>query len=543
MGAASRSSRLTRKGPVPGPARPLNLMPVPASVKFGAGRVPISTATTVALKGFVDDRLRAAVQRAMRRLEGRTGLAMSRAWAVDPAGDARRDVSGTGRPLPTIGEDESYTLDASATGRAARRHGRRRDSRPRDLAAARLRRSRRILLPGRRDPGSPAVSLARTADRRRPPLRTGGGHQARARRHGRRQAERPPLAPERGSGLPRREPQVSEAARARLRRRSTTRRIRFATSSPTPRSAASASCPSSTCPVTSTSWVVGVSRAGQRARPVPDRAAVRRLRRRRSIRRGRRPTSSSTASSARWLTLFPDPYWHIGGDENNGKQWEANPAIQSFMKAQGSRTPHALQSVFQPARLRILRKHGKRMMGWDEILQPGLPEGSRHPVVARAASHSSRRRKQGYDGVLSAGYYIDLMNPRREHYAVDPLPGGRDLTRRRSAHILGGEATMWGEWVRPETIDSRIWPRTAAIAERFWSPAASHGRRRHVPAAARGQPALEELGLTHERNGDVLLRRLTGERDVSILKVLPASSNRSRATSAAVSNDGRPSGR
>jgi len=78
--------------------------------------------------------------------------------------------------------------------------------------------------------------------------------------------------------------------------------------------------------------------------------------------------------------------------------------------------------------------------------------------------------KQGYDGVLSAGYYIDLLETAARHYAVDPLPANSGLSDAEAAHILGGEATMWGEWVSPDTIDSRIWPRAAAIAERFWSP-------------------------------------------------------------------------
>ena len=109
------------------------------------------------------------------------------------------------------------------------------------------------------------------------------------------------------------------------------------------------------------------------------------------------------------------------------------------------------------------------MMGWDEIFQPGLPK--------EAVVHSWRGQKSlfdaakaGYDGVLSAGYYIDLLETAARHYAVDPLPANSGLTDAEAAHVLGGEATMWGEWVGPETIDSRVWPRAAAIAERFWSP-------------------------------------------------------------------------
>jgi len=57
-----------------------------------------------------------------------------------------------------------------------------------------------------------------------------------------------------------------------------------------------------------------------------------------------------------------------------------------------------------------------------------------------------------------------------DHYLNDPIPADSTLTAEERRHILGGEACMWGEYVSPETIDSRLWPRTAAIAERLWSP-------------------------------------------------------------------------
>ena len=76
----------------------------------------------------------------------------------------------------------------------------------------------------------------------------------------------------------------------------------------------------------------------------------------------------------------------------------------------------------------------------------------------------------GYASILSNGYYIDLIFPASDHYLNDPLPADTTLTESEQQLILGGEATMWAEYVTDETVDSRIWPRTAAIAERFWSP-------------------------------------------------------------------------
>jgi len=217
--------------------------------------------------------------------------------------------------------------------------------------------------------------------------------------------------------------------------------------------------------------------------------------------------------------LFPDAYMHIGGDENQGKQWDRNPQIQAFMKAKGLKDNHALQSYFNTRLLEILRKHGKTMMGWEEIFHADLPKD----VVIqswRGPASLAEAAKKGYNGVLSAGYYIDLSFPTSQHYAIDPIAANSTLTPSEAEHVLGGEATMWSEWVSPETIDSRIWPRTAAIAERLWSPRTVTNvddmyRRLDVISVR-----LEELGLTHEKNQAMLLRRLAGGRDMGPLQTL-----------------------
>ena len=168
--------------------------------------------------------------------------------------------------------------------------------------------------------------------------------------------------------------------------------------------------------------------------------------------------------------LFPDPYLHIGGDEVEGHQWDANPAIQAFKKKNGLADNSALQAYFNKRLLRILTKHGKKMVGWDEIFQPGLPTD----IVI----HSWRGQKalveaagKGYQGILSNGWYIDLCQSAEYHYLNDPIPADSPLGEAQRKLVLGGEATMWSELATSETIDSRIWPRTAAIAERLWSPA------------------------------------------------------------------------
>lgn len=217
--------------------------------------------------------------------------------------------------------------------------------------------------------------------------------------------------------------------------------------------------------------------------------------------------------------LFPDPYMHIGGDENNGKQWDANTHIQQFMKDHHLTDNHALQAYFNNRLLKILTKYHKRMVGWDEILHPDMPTNI---VIQswRGRDSMIRAAREGYQTILSNGYYIDLIQPTAYHYLNDPAPADLPLTEAQRKMILGGEATMWSEMVSPETIDSRIWPRTAAIAERFWSPAHIRDvddmyRRLEVISFH-----LEELGLTHLKNYPMMLRRLCNNQDIGPLRNL-----------------------
>ena len=217
--------------------------------------------------------------------------------------------------------------------------------------------------------------------------------------------------------------------------------------------------------------------------------------------------------------LFPDEYFHIGGDENNGVAWGKNSEIQKFMKENNIPDKHALQAYFNNRVLKILTKHGKKMIGWEEILHKEMPKNI---VIQawRSKKTLAKAVKRGYQAILSRGYYIDLIKPTHKHYLNEPIPEDSNLTTSQKDLILGGEATMWGEFVTEETIDSRIWPRTAAIAERFWSPAevkdVDDMYRRLETISFR----LEELGLTHKKNYPMLLRRLTRNQDITPLRNL-----------------------
>ncbi len=217
--------------------------------------------------------------------------------------------------------------------------------------------------------------------------------------------------------------------------------------------------------------------------------------------------------------LFPDAYMHIGGDENEGKQWDASSEIQAFMKQNGLKNNHELQTYFNKRILKFLQNNNKIMMGWDEIFQPDLPKD----VVIhswRGQEALAKAANQGFSGVLSNGFYIDLMHPASEHYLVDPLPTDTTLSAEEQKRVLGGEATMWSEWVSPETIDSRIWSRMPAIAERLWSPQNVRDVEDMYRRLEIIKIQLEELGLTHKRNQEVLLRRLAGGKDISALQTL-----------------------
>ncbi|MGA8501677.1 MAG: family 20 glycosylhydrolase [Candidatus Sulfotelmatobacter sp.] len=217
--------------------------------------------------------------------------------------------------------------------------------------------------------------------------------------------------------------------------------------------------------------------------------------------------------------IFPDHFMHIGGDENNGVEWKANPRIQAFVREHNLRDTAALQNYFNQRLLKILEKHGKHMIGWDEILTPDLPKD----VVVqswRGFDSLAAGAKAGYSSILSAGYYLNLMSTAAAHYLVDPLPQASGLSPEEQARILGGEACMWNEQTTSRDIDSRIWPRAAAIAERFWSPRdvdnVDDMYRRLTVESLR----LEALGLTHISQEGVSLRMLAGTEKIDPLVIL-----------------------
>jgi len=225
--------------------------------------------------------------------------------------------------------------------------------------------------------------------------------------------------------------------------------------------------------------------------------------------------------------LFPDKYFHIGGDENEGKNWENNPDIIAFMEENNLKHPHDLQAYFNNKLYKILSSHGKEMMGWEEIQNDAIPKGALIQSWRgvnegeKPGASLSKAVKKGYNAILSNGFYIDLLLPASSHYSTEFVPEGIELTEEEESRILGGEATMWSELITPITLDSRVWPRTAAIAEKFWSTKNNtqniENMYYRLNAASK---RLERIGSKHKSNQDVIIRNISNYNQPEIVKVL-----------------------
>jgi hexosaminidase len=496
-----------------------NLMPTPADVHFQSGKLAVGASFSVAVSGHNDRRMEAGIDRAMRRLEGRIGMELRRGLATDAPGPTLviecREAGGS---VPSLDEDESYSLEVTG-GRAVLKA-------PTVVGALRGLETLLQLVESDRDgyyipwvkvedkPRFRWRGLLFDSSRHFQPLEVikrnldgmaavklnvfhwhltdDQGFRIESKKY-------PKLTGMGSDGLFYTQDQAREIIAY-----AADRGIRVV--------------PEFDLPGHATSWVVGHPELASAPGPYQ-------IERQPGI---FDPTLDPTneevyqfldAFFGEMAALFPDEYMHIGGDENEGKQWDRNPQIQAFMKERGIKNNHSLQAYFTMRLARILQKHKKRVMGWEEIMADDL---HRDVVIHswRGPDSLAEAVKKGFSGVLSAGYYIDLSYPTSNHYRVEPVAADKNLSRQEEARILGGEATMWSEYVSPETIDSRIWPRTAAIAERFWSPRSVADVDDMYRRLAVTSVRLEELGLTHEKNYRSLLRRMAGGKEIGPLETL-----------------------
>ena len=187
------------------------------------------------------------------------------------------------------------------------------------------------------------------------------------------------------------------------------------------------------------------------------------------------------------MDLFPGKYIHLGGDEAIKRQWKTSPAIQSQMKALGLRNEEALQSWLMEQMGRYLAEHGRTMVGWDEILQGGVP--STATVMSwRGTQGAITAAHLGHDVVLSPAptLYFDNLQSRR-----DDEPAGRlaiatlsqvynfevmptVLSAEEGRHVLGAQANLWSEYLlSPWYVQHAAFPRVAALSEAVWSQPSS----------------------------------------------------------------------
>ena len=497
----------------------LSLLPVPSTMQAGTGQLPVTQLFSVAIEGYKDPRLERAVVRFLRDVTLRTGLPVGAEIAEGNKATLVIRADHASKPVQELGEDESYALEVSAAGAKL--------TAPNSLGI--MHGLQTFLQLMEITPAGFAVPAARIEDSPRFPWR---GLMIDVSRHFiymdtlKRNVDAMAavkmnvlhlhLSDDQGFRLESKEfPKLTQlgsdglfytqAEMRELIAYAGDRGIRIV--------------PEFDMPGHSTAWFVGypalASAPGsyqiERRWGIFDPALD--------------PTREEIYKFldkfiGEMAELFPDQYFHIGGDEVNGKQWDANPKIQQFMHAHKIKNNEALQQYFTLQAEKIVSKHRKTMVGWDEILGPGMPESI---VIQswRGQDSLALAAQQGYRGILSSGYYLDGMGRAGQYYLVDPMSNAdAKLTPAQQKLILGGEVCMWAEFISDTSIDSRIWPRAAAVAERLWSAQQvqdSDSMYRRLDATSQ---LLEQLGLRHRTNTSVALARAAGTENIAPLLML-----------------------
>lgn len=171
------------------------------------------------------------------------------------------------------------------------------------------------------------------------------------------------------------------------------------------------------------------------------------------------------------VALFPGRYIDIGGDECPKERWLHCPRCQAKMKEAHLATGEALQSYFIGRIEKFLESKGRRLIGWDEILEGGLAPNA--TVMSwRGMGGGITAAKAGHDVVMAPGEWTYFDNPKtpiEKVYSFEPVP--QELSPAQAAHVLGAEAEMWADLHPSEKeIEALVYPRATALAEVLWSP-------------------------------------------------------------------------
>jgi hexosaminidase len=173
------------------------------------------------------------------------------------------------------------------------------------------------------------------------------------------------------------------------------------------------------------------------------------------------------------IDLFPSPYIHVGGDEVPKDAWKKCPRCQARIKAEGLKDEEELQSYFMRRIEKVVEAKGRRLIGWDEILEGGLAPGA-SVMSWRGTKGGVAAAQLGHDVVMTPNPYTYFdytyhTTPTKKVYSYDPA--ATEFTPALAQHILGVQASMWTHIaVTPEAIDYQIYPRLLALAEAAWTP-------------------------------------------------------------------------
>ena len=214
------------------------------------------------------------------------------------------------------------------------------------------------------------------------------------------------------------------------------------------------------------------------------------------------------------MELFPSRYIHIGGDEVQTAQWAASPAVRARAAALGLAVPGGLQPYFMRRIGRFLIAHGRRPVGWDEMLQPDLAKSA---VIMswHGAAGAAQAARQGNDAVVAAWptlYFDNRQSDSRDEppgrgrvvtledlYRFEPMPAGLDAAQR--GHVLGIEGAVWTEAMRTTAqLSEMTFPRAAAVAELGWSAPRRRHWRDFLVRLGHLERLYDAIGLTHSHS-------------------------------------------
>ena len=209
------------------------------------------------------------------------------------------------------------------------------------------------------------------------------------------------------------------------------------------------------------------------------------------------------------LDIFPSQYIHIGGDEAHKTQWEDNSQAQALISKQSLKDEKGLQSYFIRRIERYLLSRGRRLIGWDEILEGGLaPEAT--VMSWRGTEGGIQAARQGHAVIMSPepDTYFDFYQsldeseplaigghtPVSKVYAYEPIPS--ELTEAEACYVLGPQANVWSEYLKtPKDVEYMVFPRALAFAEVAWSAKKHRDWRGFAPRLATHTRALKTSGV------------------------------------------------